>query len=68
MADTLPVKSQPFSIYGTYISGVQARIMLQLAIASSYGLDQIRALFEDDIRQAVYGPRAGQQWYYDARS
>lgn len=40
--------------------------MLQLAIASGYGLDQIRALFEDNVRQAVYGSWASQQWYYDA--
>ena len=48
------------------MSGVQARIILQLCLASGYDLEQIRALFEDEIRMALYGSWASQQWYYDA--
>lgn len=48
------------------MSGVQARIMLQLAIASGYDLGQVRALFEDEIRTVLYGSWASEQWYYDA--
>lgn len=34
--------------------GEQSRIQLQLALATGYGVDGIRELFEGDIRRAVY--------------
>lgn len=38
--------------------------MLQLAINAGYDLEQIRMLFENPLREAVYGVYANQQWYY----
>jgi L-asparaginase len=36
------------------LHGEQSRIQLQLALASGYDVDEIRKLFEGDIRRAVY--------------
>ncbi|KAI1758311.1 Asparaginase/glutaminase [Xylaria castorea] len=50
-------------IYSSYQIATLSRIMLQLSINAGYGLDEIRALFEDPVRQAVYGPWVNQQAY-----
>ncbi|KAI0186704.1 Asparaginase/glutaminase [Xylaria flabelliformis] len=50
-------------IYSSYQVATLTRIMLQLSINAGYSLDDIRKLFEDPLRQAVYGPWVNQQAY-----
>ncbi|KAI1741758.1 Asparaginase/glutaminase [Xylaria scruposa] len=50
-------------IYSSYQIATLTRIMLQLSINAGYSLDNIRTLFEDPLRQAVYGPWVNQQAY-----
>ena len=42
----------------------QARIMLQLGLNAGYSLEDIRKLFEDPIREAIYAPRVNQLAFY----
>ena len=42
----------------------QARIMLQLALNAGFNLEEIRKLFEDPIREAIYTPMVNQLAYY----
>ncbi|RYP59852.1 hypothetical protein DL769_008367 [Monosporascus sp. CRB-8-3] len=58
-------KIYPGSIfYASFVGAEQARIMLQLAIGTGYGVDEIRDLFESPLRNAIYGPIANQHIYY----
>ncbi|KAH8173125.1 L-asparaginase 2-2 [Sarocladium implicatum] len=41
-------------IYGSYLGGEHARVMLQLAINAGYSIDAVRDLFEGPLRRAVY--------------
>ncbi|KAI0864575.1 Asparaginase/glutaminase [Xylaria cubensis] len=50
-------------IYSSYQVATLTRIMLQLSINAGYSLNDIRKLFEDPLRQAVYGPWVNQQAY-----
>ncbi|KPM37600.1 hypothetical protein AK830_g8959 [Neonectria ditissima] len=50
--------------YSSYVGAEQARIMLQLALNAGLTLDEIRNVFEDPLRKAVYGSWASQQAYY----
>lgn len=42
------------SIYSGYFDAKHARVQLQLAIGSGYSYDQIREVFEADLRSAIY--------------
>jgi len=50
--------------YSSYVGPDQSRIMLQLALSAGYDLDEIRDLFENPLRKAIYGPPANQLFYY----
>ncbi len=52
--------------YASYMGAPQARIMLQLALASGMSLDEIRDLFESPLRDAIYAPAPNNAWYYPA--
>ncbi|KAI8950311.1 Asparaginase/glutaminase [Xylaria longipes] len=55
VADTL--------IYSSYQIATLSRIMLQLSINAGHSINEIRALFENPLRQAVYKPWVNQQAY-----
>jgi hypothetical protein len=44
------------SISSGFLHGEQSRIQLQLCLASGYNINQTRAVFESEIRAAVYNP------------
>ncbi|ORY01113.1 Asparaginase/glutaminase [Clohesyomyces aquaticus] len=52
--------------YSSYLGPDQSRIVLQLAINAGYSLDEIRDVFENPLRTAVYGPQPNAEWYYAA--
>ncbi len=55
-------------IYGSYLGGPQARIMLQLALGAGMSLDEIRDVFERPLRDAIYAPAPNSEWYYTAKA
>ncbi|CAK7204555.1 hypothetical protein SEUCBS139899_007313 [Sporothrix eucalyptigena] len=50
-------------LYADYVSGEQARIMLQLAINANYTMDKIHDLFEYKLHKTIFGNWANKVLY-----
>ncbi|KAK3985286.1 putative L-asparaginase [Cladorrhinum sp. PSN332] len=60
----MPTPAKGAVIYGSYLGGPQARIMLQLAINAGLTIEEIQDLFEAPLRDAIYAPAPNNEWYF----